>query len=149
MRDRIPNGNVYHIFCGCWRLGPADRGQAIQYEPLGFFEVIFTIEWQNAENKPEKPFQFISSKNEYLNVSFSLFSRTFTMVVVTIFCIIPLCMLRNIESLSAICISSILFYFCLVLKVYFNGYSISLATRATKFSSIFIISRFFSSPNRK
>lgn len=48
------------------------------------------------------------------------FFRTFIMIIVTLFCIIPLCLLKNIESLSAICISSILFYFCLVLKVGFH-----------------------------
>lgn len=49
---------------------------------------------------------------------FSFFNcRTIVMIIVTVFCIIPLCLLRNIESLSFMCITSIIFYFCLVIKV--------------------------------
>ncbi|XP_055311393.1 putative sodium-coupled neutral amino acid transporter 10 [Sitodiplosis mosellana] len=54
--------------------------------------------------------------------------RTFIMVLVTIFCIIPLCLLRNIESLSLMCISSIIFYFCLVLKIFFESESKMVST---------------------
>ena len=43
--------------------------------------------------------------------------RTWVMVIVTLICIIPLAMLKNIESLSSVCTTSIMFYFCLVVKV--------------------------------
>lgn len=39
------------------------------------------------------------------------------MVVVTVVCIVPLGMLRNVDSLSAVCIASIGFYVCLILKI--------------------------------
>lgn len=39
------------------------------------------------------------------------------MIVVTIFCVIPLGLLRNVDSLSTVCTASIGFYFCLVTKV--------------------------------
>lgn len=44
-------------------------------------------------------------------------NRSIVMVVVTIICIIPLSLLRSIESLSHVSATSIVFYFCLVLKV--------------------------------
>ncbi|XP_031630114.1 putative sodium-coupled neutral amino acid transporter 10 [Contarinia nasturtii] len=64
--------------------------------------------------------QFIA---KLFNVNSTDSLRTFIMILVTIFCIIPLCLLRNIESLSLMCISSIIFYFCLVLKIFFESES--------------------------
>uniref|UniRef100_A0A182M6U0 Amino acid transporter transmembrane domain-containing protein n=1 Tax=Anopheles culicifacies TaxID=139723 RepID=A0A182M6U0_9DIPT len=43
--------------------------------------------------------------------------RTWVMIVVTIVCIIPLGMLRNVDSLASVCTASLGFYLCLVLKV--------------------------------
>ncbi|XP_055387430.1 putative sodium-coupled neutral amino acid transporter 10 [Condylostylus longicornis] len=42
--------------------------------------------------------------------------RTWVMIIVTILCIIPLGLLRNVDSLSAVSTASIGFYICLVLK---------------------------------
>jgi len=39
------------------------------------------------------------------------------MIVVTVVCIVPLGMLRNVDSLSAVCTASIGFYVCLILKI--------------------------------
>lgn len=39
------------------------------------------------------------------------------MVLVTLFCVLPLGMLKNVDSLSVVCTASIGFYFCLVLKI--------------------------------
>lgn len=66
-------------------------------------------------------------------------SRTWVMVFVTIVCIIPLGLLKNIESLSAICTTSIIFYFCLVLKV---SQSDSIRQRQTNFEARKMISSF-------
>lgn len=44
--------------------------------------------------------------------------RTYVMIFVTIACVIPLGLLRNVDSLAAVCTASIGFYFCLVLKVH-------------------------------
>lgn len=43
--------------------------------------------------------------------------RTWTMLAVTFLCIIPLGLLRNVDSLSTVCTASIGFYVCLVFKV--------------------------------
>lgn len=43
--------------------------------------------------------------------------RTMIMIVVTLCCIVPLGMLRNVDSLSAVCTASIGFYVCLMLKI--------------------------------
>lgn len=43
--------------------------------------------------------------------------RSYVMIFVTIACIIPLGLLRNVDSLAAVCTASIGFYFCLVMKV--------------------------------
>uniref|UniRef100_A0A182JXA4 Amino acid transporter transmembrane domain-containing protein n=1 Tax=Anopheles christyi TaxID=43041 RepID=A0A182JXA4_9DIPT len=43
--------------------------------------------------------------------------RTWVMIAVTIVCIIPLGMLRNVDSLASVCTASLGFYLCLVLKV--------------------------------
>ncbi|XP_062133895.1 putative sodium-coupled neutral amino acid transporter 10 isoform X2 [Drosophila sulfurigaster albostrigata] len=43
--------------------------------------------------------------------------RTVVMIAITICCIVPLGMLRNVDSLSAVCTASIGFYVCLMLKI--------------------------------
>ncbi|TDG51624.1 hypothetical protein AWZ03_002084 [Drosophila navojoa] len=43
--------------------------------------------------------------------------RTLVMLAVTVLCIVPLGMLRNVDSLSAVCTASIGFYVCLMLKI--------------------------------
>ncbi|XP_064544044.1 putative sodium-coupled neutral amino acid transporter 10 isoform X2 [Drosophila montana] len=43
--------------------------------------------------------------------------RTVVMFAVTVCCIVPLGMLRNVDSLSAVCTASIGFYVCLMLKI--------------------------------
>lgn len=43
--------------------------------------------------------------------------RVWTMLVVTFVCILPLGLLKNVDSLSSVCTASIGFYFCLVVKV--------------------------------
>ncbi|KAG4066997.1 hypothetical protein HA402_007745 [Bradysia odoriphaga] len=43
--------------------------------------------------------------------------RSYVMIFVTISCIIPLGLLRNVDSLAAVCTASIGFYFCLVMKI--------------------------------
>ncbi|CAD7078035.1 unnamed protein product [Hermetia illucens] len=47
--------------------------------------------------------------------------RTWIMIVVTFLCIIPLGLLKNVDSLSAVCTASVGFYFCLVVKVMFEA----------------------------
>lgn len=39
------------------------------------------------------------------------------MLLVTAVCVIPLGLLKNVDSLSSVCTASIGFYFCLVIKV--------------------------------
>lgn len=46
--------------------------------------------------------------------------RSYVMIFVTIVCVIPLGLLRNVDSLAAVCTASIGFYFCLVFKVYYS-----------------------------
>lgn len=43
--------------------------------------------------------------------------RTFFMFAVTLFCILPLGMLKNVDSLATVCTASIGFYVCLVIKI--------------------------------
>ncbi|KAJ6633001.1 putative sodium-coupled neutral amino acid transporter 10 [Pseudolycoriella hygida] len=43
--------------------------------------------------------------------------RSYVMIFVTMVCVIPLGLLRNVDSLAAVCTASIGFYFCLVLKI--------------------------------
>lgn len=43
--------------------------------------------------------------------------RTWVMIGVTVFCILPLAMLKNVDSLSTVCAASIGFYVCLVVKI--------------------------------
>ncbi|XP_017019903.1 putative sodium-coupled neutral amino acid transporter 10 [Drosophila kikkawai] len=52
-----------------------------------------------------------------INVAEHLHLRSLVMVVVTVVCIVPLGMLRNVDSLSAVCTASIGFYVCLMLKI--------------------------------
>uniref|UniRef100_T1GKP0 Amino acid transporter transmembrane domain-containing protein n=1 Tax=Megaselia scalaris TaxID=36166 RepID=T1GKP0_MEGSC len=47
--------------------------------------------------------------------------REWLMIVVTLFCILPLGMLKNVDSLAAVCTASIGFYFCLVIKIVFES----------------------------
>ncbi|XP_055549455.1 putative sodium-coupled neutral amino acid transporter 10 [Wyeomyia smithii] len=43
--------------------------------------------------------------------------RSWVMIVVTVVCIVPLGLLRNVDSLATVCTASLGFYLCLVLKV--------------------------------
>ncbi|XP_077297380.1 uncharacterized protein LOC143919069 isoform X2 [Arctopsyche grandis] len=43
--------------------------------------------------------------------------RTGVMVIVSLFCVLPLGLLKNVDSLSNVCAVTIGFYFCLVMKV--------------------------------
>ncbi|XP_022230159.2 putative sodium-coupled neutral amino acid transporter 10 [Drosophila obscura] len=52
-----------------------------------------------------------------LNVAEHMHLRSLVMIVVTVVCIVPLGMLRNVDSLSAVCTASIGFYVCLMLKI--------------------------------
>ncbi|GAB0093567.1 putative sodium-coupled neutral amino acid transporter 10 [Sergentomyia squamirostris] len=52
-----------------------------------------------------------------LNIPQTDLLRTWVMVVVTLLCVLPLGLLKNIDSLSAVSTASIGFYLCLVLKV--------------------------------
>ncbi|XP_001360441.3 putative sodium-coupled neutral amino acid transporter 10 [Drosophila pseudoobscura] len=52
-----------------------------------------------------------------LNVADHMHLRSLVMIVVTVVCIVPLGMLRNVDSLSAVCTASIGFYVCLMLKI--------------------------------
>lgn len=45
--------------------------------------------------------------------------RTTVLVCVAAFCVLPLGLLKNVESLGSVCTATIGFYFCLVLKVSF------------------------------
>lgn len=47
--------------------------------------------------------------------------REWLMIVVTLFCIVPLGMLKNVDSLANVCTASIVFYFCLVMKIVFDS----------------------------
>ncbi|KAH8290203.1 hypothetical protein KR054_001018 [Drosophila jambulina] len=58
-----------------------------------------------------------------LNVAEHLHLRSLVMVVVTVVCIVPLGMLRNVDSLSAVCTASIGFYVCLMLKIVLEAQS--------------------------
>lgn len=55
--------------------------------------------------------KMLSLENEYHHL------RTLLMCGVTIVCIIPLGMLKNVSSLSTVCTASIGFYVCLVIKI--------------------------------
>lgn len=46
--------------------------------------------------------------------------RTSLLIFTGFFIVLPLGLLRNIDSLSSICTATIVFYLCLVLKVYVN-----------------------------
>lgn len=43
--------------------------------------------------------------------------RTSLLIITSVFIVLPLGLLRNIDSLSSICTATIIFYLCLVLKV--------------------------------
>ncbi|KAG7296343.1 hypothetical protein JYU34_021481 [Plutella xylostella] len=51
------------------------------------------------------------------NINQSDMLRTSIMVVVSVACVLPLGLLRNVDSLSNVSAATIAFYFCLVLKV--------------------------------
>uniref|UniRef100_A0A1B0AB19 Amino acid transporter transmembrane domain-containing protein n=1 Tax=Glossina pallidipes TaxID=7398 RepID=A0A1B0AB19_GLOPL len=53
--------------------------------------------------------------------------RTWLMCGVTLFCILPLAMLKNVDSLSTVCTASIGFYVCLVAKIILESKSHILA----------------------
>lgn len=44
--------------------------------------------------------------------------RTSILMTLAVFCILPLGLLRNVDSLSTVCTATIGFYLCLVLKVF-------------------------------
>ncbi|XP_041987659.1 putative sodium-coupled neutral amino acid transporter 10 [Aricia agestis] len=52
-----------------------------------------------------------------LNINQSDILRTSIMVIVSLVCILPLGLLRNVDSLSNVSAATIAFYFCLVIKV--------------------------------
>lgn len=49
--------------------------------------------------------------------------RTFVMCCVTLLFILPMGMLRNVNSLATVCTASIGFYLCLVLKIFLQSES--------------------------
>lgn len=49
--------------------------------------------------------------------------RTSIMVIVSLVCVLPLGLLRNVDSLSNVSAATIAFYFCLVMKVGFILYA--------------------------
>ncbi|XP_058825858.1 putative sodium-coupled neutral amino acid transporter 10 [Topomyia yanbarensis] len=57
----------------------------------------------------------ITAKILSINESSTL--RLWVMIVVTLVCIVPLGLLRNVDSLASVCTASLGFYLCLVLKV--------------------------------
>lgn len=57
----------------------------------------------------------ITAKILSLNESSTL--RSWVMIAITAVCIVPLGLLRNVDSLSSVCTASLGFYLCLVLKV--------------------------------
>lgn len=59
----------------------------------------------------------IVSKLFVLDIAEHNHLRTVVMIAITICCIVPLGMLRNVDSLSAVCTASIGFYVCLMLKI--------------------------------
>ncbi|XP_054738662.1 putative sodium-coupled neutral amino acid transporter 10 isoform X1 [Anastrepha obliqua] len=59
----------------------------------------------------------IATKMFSLNTSEFPHLRTWVMIGVTLFCILPLAMLKNVDSLSTVCAASIGFYICLVVKI--------------------------------
>ncbi|KAM7342470.1 uncharacterized protein ACRADG_009901 isoform 1-T3 [Cochliomyia hominivorax] len=60
---------------------------------------------------PQIVTKMFSLENEHRHL------RTLLMCGVTLFCIIPLGMLKNVDSLSTVCTASIGFYLCLVIKI--------------------------------
>ncbi|XP_055637472.1 putative sodium-coupled neutral amino acid transporter 10 [Toxorhynchites rutilus septentrionalis] len=57
----------------------------------------------------------IAAKILSMNESSTL--RSWVMIVVTVVCIVPLGLLRNVDSLATVCTASLGFYLCLALKV--------------------------------
>ncbi|XP_045496127.1 putative sodium-coupled neutral amino acid transporter 10 [Colias croceus] len=55
--------------------------------------------------------------SKMLNINQSDILRTSIMVIVSLVCVLPLGLLRNVDSLSNVSAATIAFYFCLVMKV--------------------------------
>ncbi|CAH0694291.1 unnamed protein product [Spodoptera exigua] len=55
------------------------------------------------------------------NINQSDILRTSIMVIVSLVCVLPLGLLRNVDSLSNVSAATIAFYFCLVMKVIFEA----------------------------
>ncbi|KPI91765.1 Putative sodium-coupled neutral amino acid transporter 10 [Papilio xuthus] len=58
-----------------------------------------------------------------LNINQSDILRTSIMVIVSLVCVLPLGLLKNVDSLSNVSAATICFYFCLVIKVIFEATS--------------------------
>lgn len=91
-----------HIQCSYWGFGAANPLQFLRHQHKRFDEVFGINFHLDEKSNCEKHFSI---------------SRTVVMVVVSVVCIIPLSLLRNMESLSHVSTISIIFYFCMVLKV--------------------------------
>nr|XP_049706540.1 putative sodium-coupled neutral amino acid transporter 10 isoform X1 [Helicoverpa armigera] len=62
------------------------------------------------------------------NINQSDILRTSIMVIVSIVCVLPLGLLRNVDSLSNVSAATIAFYFCLVMKVIFEAAGVMLTS---------------------
>lgn len=95
-----------NVFCGTWWFRSTNGCKNFRH-------------WTHRRSKVI--FQFFRSKNTRLSNFSVFFLRTWTMILVTMFCVIPMGLLRDIDSLAAVCTASIGFYFCLVVKVSNKG----------------------------
>ncbi|XP_038223497.1 putative sodium-coupled neutral amino acid transporter 10 [Zerene cesonia] len=68
--------------------------------------------------------------SKMFNINQSDILRTSIMVIVSLVCVLPLGLLRNVDSLSNVSAATIAFYFCLVMKVITEAGSQMLATDA-------------------
>ncbi|XP_045517275.1 putative sodium-coupled neutral amino acid transporter 10 [Pieris brassicae] len=59
--------------------------------------------------------------SKMFNINQSDMLRTSIMVIVSLVCVLPLGLLRNVDSLSNVSAATIAFYFCLVIKVIFEA----------------------------
>ncbi|KAJ8713317.1 hypothetical protein PYW07_013687 [Mythimna separata] len=62
------------------------------------------------------------------NINQSDILRTSIMVIVSLVCVLPLGLLRNVDSLSNVSAATIAFYFCLVMKVIFEAGGVMLTS---------------------
>uniref|UniRef100_A0A2A4J8U1 Amino acid transporter transmembrane domain-containing protein n=1 Tax=Heliothis virescens TaxID=7102 RepID=A0A2A4J8U1_HELVI len=62
------------------------------------------------------------------NINQSDILRTSIMVIVSLVCVLPLGLLRNVDSLSNVSAATIAFYFCLVMKVIFEAAGVMLTS---------------------